>query len=594
MKNEFSWRYRLTQIALAMAGIAIVFQIVYTQNRKEAGDILNRGWLYEGKYEYVYPPRGEIYDREGHLLAGNDPVYHVGLELLYIRRQETIEKIALALQVHLGLDYEEILDTIADARAQPPEDVPGYLLLGSYIPYENVQAFIDFRDELSGSDWEIMHLVYFLPERIRTYPEKMLAANVLGLINLDGTSVAFGIEEKYDSLLSGTAVRAWIPNNPNEAASFDEVAPATSLILTIDRDIQAASEQILDEAIGTYGAESGIIIVADPRNGEILAMAANPRIDPNQYWKPDYLAIVTDKKVPFNPAVSDVYEPGSVFKIITMAAALDKGVIVPETTYNDATGIFVIGGFAIHNWENTVWGVQDMTGCLQHSMNVCLAWVATELGEDDFYAYLQRFGIGHQTGIDLAGENTGIFKTFEGPEWETSYWDEVELGINAYGQGVSVTPVQMIMAVSAVANDGQMYKLHVLRATVQDGRQYDIPTELVGTPISKTTADTLAEMLANSLENETRFAKIPGYRLAGKTGTATIQDEPNTDLTNASFVGWGPVDDPRFIIYVWLEKPTESIWGSETAAPIFRDVAEQVILIMGIPPDQVRMSLSGQ
>jgi cell division protein FtsI/penicillin-binding protein 2 len=231
-----------------------------------------------------------------------------------------------------------------------------------------------------------------------------------------------------------------------------------------------------------------------------------------------------------------------------------------------------------------------MTGCLQHSLNVCLAWVSTQLGKDDFYAYMQQFGLGHLTGIDLAGETTGRLKLPNDTDWY-----DVDLGTNAFGQGVSVTPIQMIMAASAIANKGQMPRPHVLRATVQGGRQYEIPIEIVGTPISAATAQTLNTMLANSLENESSLALVPGYRLAGKTGTASIPtaDGYTSTRTNASFVGWGPVDDPRFIVYIWLEKPTASIWGSETAAPVFKQVVQKLVVLMGIPPDQIRLSLSG-
>jgi cell division protein FtsI/penicillin-binding protein 2 len=429
--------------------------------------------------------------------------------------------------------------------------------------------------------------VYFQPQLIRSYPEKTLAANVLGLITLDGGKRSFGIEEKYNSLLAGTAVKRWIPANPHDAQQVPEVPSSTTLILTLDREIQASMEGILDNAAQVYGAESGVIIVADPKTGEILAMASTPRIDPNQYWNYDTTIF---SETPYNRAISQAYEPGSVFKILTMAAALDKGVVQPGTIYNDVTGVLFVGGVPIHNWDNAAWGRQDMTGCLQHSLNVCLAWVSTQLGKDDFYAYMQQFGLGHLTGIDLAGETTGRLKLPNDTDWY-----DVDLGTNAFGQGVSVTPIQMIMAASAIANKGQMPRPHVLRATVQGGRQYEIPLEIVGTPISAATAQTLNTMLANSLENESSLALVPGYRLAGKTGTASIPtaDGYTSTRTNASFVGWGPVDDPRFIVYIWLEKPTASIWGSETAAPVFKQVVQKLVVLMGIPPDQIRLSLSG-
>jgi len=279
------------------------------------------------------------------------------------------------------------------------------------------------------------------------------------------------------------------------------------------------------------------------------------------------------------------YEPGSIFKILTMAAALDTGTVTPQTTYIDM-GYFSIGGTIIRNWDQGAWGLQDMTGCLQHSLNVCLAWIASEMGTDKFYEYMSSFGIGHPTGIDLSGEAGGRLKIPGDGDWYP-----VDLATNSFGQGVTTTPIQMLMATSAIANDGKMVTPHILYGMVRNGKQYDFPPQDAGSPISKGTARTLSEMLANSLVGEGSDAILPGYRLAGKTGTAQIPTEYgwySDDETNASFIGWGPVDDPQFMIYVWLEKPTTSIWASETAAPVFAEVAKESVMLLNIPPDHIR------
>jgi cell division protein FtsI/penicillin-binding protein 2 len=228
---------------------------------------------------------------------------------------------------------------------------------------------------------------------------------------------------------------------------------------------------------------------------------------------------------------------------------------------------------------------------MANSLNVCLAWVATEMGPEAFYSYMQRFGVGHPTGIDLAGEVAGRLK-LPGDE----DWYPVDLATNSFGQGVSVTPMQMMMAASALANDGQMVYPHVLYATIQDGRQHTMATQVVGNPISAATANTITEMLAVALETESSRGLVPGYRVAGKTGTAQIPTPDGTydpDLTNASFIGWGPVDDPQFLVYVWLEKPLTWPWGSVVAAPVFRQVVEKLVVLMGIPPDSIRLQLAG-
>ncbi|MBI3738721.1 MAG: hypothetical protein HY258_06715 [Chloroflexi bacterium] len=202
---------------------------------------------------------------------------------------------------------------------------------------------------------------------------------------------------------------------------------------------------------------------------------------------------------------------------------------------------------------------------------------------------MNRFGLGHLTGIDLAGEAAGRLKVPGDTDWYP-----VDLATNAFGQGVSVTPIQLMMGSSAVANDGRMVTPHVLYAMVRDGRQYNVPAQYAGSPISADTAHTLSQILAVSLENESSNALVPGYRIAGKTGTAQIPTDYGYEagVTNASFIGWGPVDDPKFMIYVWLEKPSASIWGSETAAPVFAEVAQKTVVLLNIPPDNVRMQIA--
>ncbi|HEX2981709.1 MAG TPA: penicillin-binding transpeptidase domain-containing protein [Anaerolineaceae bacterium] len=245
----------------------------------------------------------------------------------------------------------------------------------------------------------------------------------------------------------------------------------------------------------------------------------------------------------------------------------------------------------MHNWDGGAWGQQDMVGCMKHSLNVCLAWIANELGPAKFYEYIQSFGIGHRTGIDLAGEVTFPLRLPGDGQWIL-----MDLGTNSFGQGLAVTPIQMIMAIGSVANDGKMMAPHILRATVDNGRQYNTTPQVVGTPITAETARTLTQMLTRSLEEESSDALVAGYHLAGKTGTAEIPSEYGytSNVTNASFVGWGPSDDPKFIVYVWLEKPTADIWGSVVAAPLFRDITTDLVVLMDLPPDDVRQQLYNQ
>ncbi len=587
MRKQFFWRSQAVAVLFTFLGFLVIAQVVRIQSSPEAAEYLRQqSDRYAGELRTLYPTRGEIYDRNGYLLAGNQTVYEVGVNLPAMRNPHTI---ALALSTHLGLDYNRIYEELTD----PPEGQV-YLVLADFVPAEDAATLQQLRESLSGqpvgsSLVDVPSLVglELRPHPQRSYPEGDLAANVLGFVTREGRGY-FGVEEKYNSNLAGRPVTVWVPRDPNRVEESPRMPEGATLILTLDRELQAAVEDILSQALYRTGAENGTIIVMDPRNGEILAMAATPRMDLNQFWN---YQVVYRNASEYNRAVSMPYEPGSVMKVLTMAAALDAGVVTPETPFLD-TGVIQVGGVAIKNWDEQAWGPQTMIGCMQHSLNVCLAWVATQLGPQTFYDYLRRFGLGHTTGIDLAGEATGRLKVPGDADWYP-----VDLGTNAFGQGVAVTPIQMVMAVSAIANGGRMVTPHVLYAMVEGGRQYNTPVQYAGTPISEGTARVLSDMLAISLEGESSAALVPGYRVAGKTGTAQIPTPYGyytSGVTNASFIGWGPVDDPRFIVYVWLEKPSSSIWGSETAAPVFSEVVRKAVVLLDIPPDAVRRQLAGR
>ena len=575
MRQQYAVRSMILVVFLAIAGIAVIAQLVRIQYSEQAQIFLLQGDRYSGEFQTMYPERGEIYDRNGHLLAGNRTVYEVGVSLKDMRDPQAI---AYALSMYLGLPQEEILDRLTNS----PETWE-YIVIQDYVGAETVTSLQQMIQEMVETGDRRLNGLAFKPHFQRSYPENELASNVLGFVTRDGRGY-FGIEEKYNDLLAGNPVQVWVPSDPNKAIEIPKVPNGTTLVLTINRDLQAKVESLLDEALFEYGAQNGTIIVMDPRNGEILAMASTPRMDLNNYS--NYFTLY-DNGSQYNRSIGMAYEPGSVFKVLTMAAALDSGAILPETTFVD-TGVIEVGGITIRNWNRDSWGQQSMIGCLQHSLNVCLAWIATQMGMQNFYGYMERFGLGHPTGIDLAGEAMGRLKVPGDTDWYP-----VDLGTNAFGQGVSVTPLQMLMSVSSIANGGRMVTPHVLYAMLRDGHQYNVPTQHAGSPISAETARTLNEMLALSLEEESSQALLPGYRLAGKTGTAQIPTEYGYDAehTNVSFIGWGPVDDPQFMVYVWLNSPSTSIWSSETAAPVFSEVAEQTVILMNIPPDVIRNQL---
>jgi len=576
------WRYQLILFGIGLLGVVIIFKIISYQTSAQAKVLLNGN---DYNLTTIYPPRGEIYDRYGNLLAGNITIYEIGVDLNTIRVNKNAETIALALSVNAGLDYADEMKKIQEA-----DPSKNYIVLKDYVPATDAEKAIAYKKTLvdqgiiSGSS--SLSGLAFKAHYERYYPEGSLASNLLGFVTQDNNGY-FGIEQEYNSLLAGIPSIVWVPTNPTRAEEIPQVEPGTTLILTIDREIQSAMEDILADTLKESGSASGTVIVMNPRNGEILAMTSTPSLDPNNYLA---YSKVFPESTPFNRAIGQAYEPGSVLKILTMATALDTGSVKPTTGFLD-TGVIVVGGVPINNWDGGAWGSQDMLGCIQHSLNVCFAWIATQIGTQNFYAYMQRFGLGHTTGIDLAGEATGRLKLPGDSDWYP-----VDLGTNAFGQGVSVTPIQMVMAASAIANHGLMVQPHLVYATVEKGIQQTIKYQVAGNPITPQTAQVENEMLATSLEKEASLALIPGYRVAGKTGTAQIPVfggyDPN--MTNASFIGWGPADDPKFMVYIWLEKPKTSTWSSEVAAPVFKQIAEKLFVLLDIPPDQVRLQLAGQ
>jgi cell division protein FtsI/penicillin-binding protein 2 len=572
MRQQYAVRSLVLVIGLGLVGLAILAQMIRIQNSEQAKIFLSQGDRYSGEFRMFYPERGEIYDRNGHLLAGNRTVYEVGVSL---SQMENPEALASRLSQYLGKPYEDIYNQLVNS----PKEWE-YIVVQDYVGDETVASLQNEIKQNAETDDTSLNGLAFKPHFQRSYPEKSLGSNVLGFVTRDGRGY-FGIEEKYNDLLAGNPVQVWVPRDPNKASDIPRVPNGTTLVLTLNRDLQASVERILDQSLTQYGASNGAIVVMNPRNGEVLAMATTPRLDLNNYT--DYFSLY-DNGSQYNRSIGMAYEAGSVVKILTMAAALDTGTVTPQTTYID-TGSINVGGITIWNWNREPWGQQDMTGCLQHSLNVCMAWLSTQMGTQTFYGYMERFGLGHQTGIDLSGEALGRLKVPGDTDWYP-----VDLGTNAFGQGVTVTPMQLLMSASAIANDGKMVTPHVLYAMLRDGHQYNVPSQYAGSPIKTETARTLSAMLADSLEQESSLALLPGYRLAGKTGTAQIPTEYGYDSskTNTSFIGWGPVDDPQFMIYVWLQTPTTSIWSSETAAPVFALVAEQTVVMLNIPPDMVR------
>jgi cell division protein FtsI/penicillin-binding protein 2 len=641
------------RVKVAQWGLLVPLALILMQlSRFQVFPTADRRALDEAPYplnQHIETPRGRILDSSGHLLAGNTSKYRIYVDscqyYLYMEKfggliagsdpslSDVLEAVARATGA--GIDVPAVVSMLQDidgqlqARYNQPLSTCT-LIAGVHaasdgqelaVPLwltEEQNRGLEIAEGIRADDAGTFHPASDLLFNVRTeawffrdYPEGGLASEVVGYSRQEGSGQGnsvdgviryyreigdWGVERFYNDILQGAREDvSWTVVPVEITSNLDRAQPPADLVLTIDREIQAEAEAALIEGIRDGEATRGSILVIRPKTGEILAMADYPAVDLAE--PDDFLDIFRIKgRLPMDPEgqvvslnVAAPYEPGSTFKVLTMAAALDAGAVTPDNWFVD-TGNIEIGGVVIHNWQKRGFGPQDMTGCLRHSINTCLAWVATQLGPGPFYEYMDRFRIGRLTGVDLAPEISGILRRPGDRSWTDS-----TLATNAFGQGVSATPLQMSVAVSAVANGGVMMTPHVVKQIIlPDGRVHDVVPTPLGQPIRADTARTLSEMLAVSLEQEGSRALVDGYRVAGKTGTADIPPYVTTK-TVASFVGWGPVDDPQILIYIRIDEPTsdgDRQYGSITAAPVFGRLAPRVFALLGIPPDSIRLSLS--
>jgi cell division protein FtsI/penicillin-binding protein 2 len=529
----------------------------------------------------LQPQRGKIYDRDGQLLATNASEFFLEIETIQLTEQSR-KDIASVVGELLHLDVEDLEKQLQFNGLEDPRRLrltyktESGLVLPIKINALSAGILDTFLDDPLGPD--LSGLALENTQR-RVYPTLALTGHILGIVSQDGQGY-FGVEGYYDDWLSGNPVVVEKQFIPLDATMQPDPAAGVNLALTIDLDIQQMADLALTRAIQNSGAESGQVIIMNPKNGEILAMTAWPRFDPYAYE--GWLENDEGENPVVTPAVAGQLEPGSTFKVLVMAAALNEGIVAPFDEFID-TGEIEVGGHIIRNWDGEAWGPQNMITCMQHSLNVCLAYVgAYGLKAALFYSSMQEFGIGSLTGIDMAGEVPGMMRTPRDPDWSES-----DLGTNSFGQGISVTPVRLMAAFTAVVNGGEMVQPHIVLQVAGPKGNYWPETTVLGNPITKETAEDLSMMLTLSLEQEAGVSLVPGYRLAGKTGTAQIATERGYDpnFTVASFIGWGPVEDPQFLVYVSLDRPTVSPWGSEVAMPVFKEIVQKLVIHMELPPN---------
>jgi cell division protein FtsI (penicillin-binding protein 3) len=505
------------------------------------------------------PRRGPIVDRNGQVLAVS-----ARAESLFALTSRVEDRVALARRLSPILG-----ESVADI-AKRLESPKRFVFVKRRLSPDTVTAVRALDEPALG----------FVDESIRLYPNRELAAPIIGFEGLDGKGLA-GVEQSWDAHLAGTEGRALVGRDAlgREITSAPRVLkPSTAgqgVMLTLDATLQYIAEQEIDAAWRRTRSKAALALMMDPRTGEILALASRPTYNPNSF------ATATDDDRR-NRAITDPFEPGSTFKVILAAAALEEGAVRPGDRIYGEGGAIRVATATIHDWKKFGW--LSFAEVLQNSSNVGSIKVGLSLGKERYYKYISGFGFGVPTGVSLAGESRGQLRP-------PPQWSGLSLATMSIGQEISVTALQLVTAVSAIANGGRLLRPQIVRAEV-DGQGRELrATEphVVRQVISPATARTLTGMMSMVVREGTGHkAAIPGHEVAGKTGTAQKMDKATRRYSRApgvlSFVGFAPADDPRLTMLVMLDEPKNEKWGSEAAAPIFAAIAREALRYLNVPP----------
>lgn len=508
----------------------------------------------------LQPERGKVYDRNGQPIVMNQMLYHLFFEPQLIKDKD---KTASAIAKILKVDEASI-----SARIDPTKTWTS--VLGN-ISKKNKDMILKLKMSGMGFDeqWS------------RYYPDASIAAHLAGFVgkNEEGIDVGrSGIEGFYDKDLGGLPglIRSDIDlqGRPIFLGTQERIDPENgrNIYLTIDKSVQMLVKEKLSAGLEKYGAKEGCAIVANPNTMEILALSCLPDYDPDIYYK-------FSNNVFRNAAIADAYEPGSTFKPLVMAAAIDAGLVKPDTFFNE-DGPIKVGEYTIRTWNNSYEGKITLTRVLEKSSNVGMVFVGSKLGDERLYNSILEYGFGSDTHIDLEGEASGVLK----PKKE---WYPIDYATATFGQGLAVTPIQMLTAFSSIINGGKLMKPYVVKELHGETIKKVEPL-FVRRVISTKTSNLIKQMLLATIENgETKYLKPKGYQIGGKTGTAQIALEGHYDATKtiASFIGFSPIKNPQFIGLVIVKEPKSSQWGSETAAPIFFEIAKDLIVYYNIAPE---------
>lgn len=510
----------------------------------------------------LYAQRGPIVDRQGSALATS-----TSTESLFVQPRGVGDPVRVASRLApiLGQTQAEVHAALTSTRS--------FVWLRRKLPPTTADQVRALREPGLG----------FLPEPLRLYPNRELGAHVLGFEGAEGGLE--GVERAFNADLAGQPGKAIVGRDAlgREVAAphvLQQPQPGHGVMLTIDKTIQYIAEREVDAAYRRTHSKAAMAVVLEPRTGDVLAMAMRPTFNPNtfldvpssDYWR--------------NRTVTDPFEPGSTFKLIMAAAALDEGVVRPEDRIYAENGAITLAGTTIRDWKKYGW--LTFAEVLQNSSNVGSIKVGLSLGRDRYYRYMKAFGFGAPTGVGLAGESRGLLR-------EPQRWSLLSLPTMSIGQEISVTALQLVTAIGAIANGGTLMQPRLVRAIFDaDGHETRrFEAKALRQVISPTTARTLTNLMMGVVESGTgHFAAIPGYAVAGKTGTAQKLDPSTKRYSHApgvlSFVGFAPADEPRFVMLVALDEPRNEKWGSEAAAPIFSAIGREILRYLEVPPRDVQ------
>lgn len=550
----------------------IVFRLFFLQITKH-GYYKAQADIQHQYFQPIYPERGEIFMRDKNTedsdsflfpVAINKDFWNISIVPKEItEKEETVQQLAPLLEIN-----EESLRERINKENDPYEPLESKV---EQSLFDKVRAL-----NLEG--------VIFKEESQRYYPNNNLICHLTGFLGMDGNKKVgrYGIEGYYEKELAGKAglVEAK-KDSSGEIISvggsvIEEPENGADLILTIDPNVSSFVEKKLAATIDKLDAVKGTIIVMEVKTGAIRAMSSLPGFDPNKYNE------VKNSKLFLNPAISEIFEPGSIFKPITMSAALDAEVITPNTTYEDK-GYTEVSGVIINNALDRAEGVQTMTQVIEKSLNSGVIFVQQKLGKDDFKKYVEKFGFGEKTGIDLGGEEKGNISNLKKK-------NDVDYATMSFGQGIAVTPIQLVAAIGAIANDGVLLRPYILeRIRYENGEEKITQPKEIRRVVSSDAASRMTAMMVSAVKNGySKKAGIEGYSIAGKTGTAQIPD-PTTgkysDETIHTFVEFFPAFSPRFVILIKVDKPKGIRFSSDSITPLAKELAEYILNYYEIPPN---------